>query len=236
MPSIRSKAPTCAPPARRAPSPCWPRRTKAALLHRARIATWRRSSSARRPRAPCISMPRGGESARPSPSGCDRAVNDLVVIVLDRPRHEKLIEDIRARRRAHPADLRRRSVRRHLRRRARTNVHAVMGIGGAPEGVLTAAALRCLNGGMEGRLVAAKPGPRSARSSKNARRRWASPIRTASTPSATWRRGRTSSSPPAASPTAPMLHGVRFFGHGTHQLAGHVAARTHRPLHRHCAP
>jgi len=40
----------------------------------------------------------------------------------------------------------------------RTNVHAVMGIGGAPEGVLTAAALRCLNGGMQARLVPTKEG------------------------------------------------------------------------------
>jgi len=38
-----------------------------------------------------------------------------------------------------------------------TGVHAVMGIGGAPEGVLTAAALRCLHGEMQGRLVAARP-------------------------------------------------------------------------------
>jgi fructose-1,6-bisphosphatase II len=34
-----------------------------------------------------------------------------------------------------------------------TGVHAVMGTGGAPEGVLTAAALRCLHGEMVGRLV-----------------------------------------------------------------------------------
>ncbi len=38
-----------------------------------------------------------------------------------------------------------------------TGVHAVMGTGGAPEGVLTAAALRCLNGEMQARLVVAKP-------------------------------------------------------------------------------
>src|SRR5213594_356051 len=69
-----------------------------------------------------------------------RDVEDLVVIVLDRPRHEKLI-----------ADIRKAAVR-------RTNVHAVMGIGGAPEGVLAAAALRCLNGGMLARLVPTKPG------------------------------------------------------------------------------
>src|ERR1019366_2246195 len=38
-----------------------------------------------------------------------------------------------------------------------TGVHAVMGSGGAPEGVITAAAIRCLNGYMLGRLVIDKP-------------------------------------------------------------------------------
>jgi fructose-1,6-bisphosphatase/sedoheptulose 1,7-bisphosphatase-like protein len=38
-----------------------------------------------------------------------------------------------------------------------TSVHAVMGIGGAPEGVITAAALRCLNGQILARLVLTKP-------------------------------------------------------------------------------
>src|SRR5262249_42126953 len=88
----------------------------------------------------------------------DRAVKDLVVIVLDRPRHEKLIEDIRragARiRLISDGDL---SAGISAAVRG-TNVHAVMGTGGAPEGVLTAAALRCLNGGMQGRLVPTKDG------------------------------------------------------------------------------
>jgi len=38
-----------------------------------------------------------------------------------------------------------------------TGVHMVMGTGGAPEGVLTAAALRCLNGQILARLVVSKP-------------------------------------------------------------------------------
>src|SRR5207302_272682 len=38
-----------------------------------------------------------------------------------------------------------------------SGVHAVMGTGGAPEGVLTAAAMRCLNGEILGRLVVSKP-------------------------------------------------------------------------------
>jgi fructose-1,6-bisphosphatase class II len=87
-----------------------------------------------------------------------RAISDLVVIVLDRPRHEKLIEDIRSAgariRLITDGDLSA-GISAAVRR---TNVHAVMGIGGAPEGVLTAAALRCLNGYMQARLVPTKEG------------------------------------------------------------------------------
>jgi fructose-1,6-bisphosphatase class II len=87
-----------------------------------------------------------------------RDVEDLVVIVLDRERHEKLIADIRkagARiRLIGDGDLSA-GIRAAVRR---TNVHAVLGIGGAPEGLLAAAALRCLNGGMQARLVPTKAG------------------------------------------------------------------------------
>ncbi len=83
----------------------------------------------------------------------ERDVTDLVVVVLDRPRHEKLIRDIReagARIRLIPdGDLSAGIAAAVL----GTGVHAVMGIGGAPEGVLTAAALRCLNGEIQARLV-----------------------------------------------------------------------------------
>ena len=87
----------------------------------------------------------------------DRDVDDLVVIVLDRPRHENLI-----------AEIRRAGARIRLigdgdlsagiaAAVSGTGVHAVMGIGGAPEGVLTAAAMRCLNGEIQGRLVLTRP-------------------------------------------------------------------------------
>jgi fructose-1,6-bisphosphatase class II len=96
------------------------------------------------------------ENLKTIASRLDREVSDLVVIVLDRPRHEKLIEDIRragARiKLISDGDLSA-GITAAVRR---TNVHAVMGTGGAPEGVLTAAALRCLNGSMQGRLVPAK--------------------------------------------------------------------------------
>src|SRR5947209_7003229 len=83
----------------------------------------------------------------------DRDVEDLVVIVLDRPRHEKLVNDIRASgariRLIGDGDLSAGISAAVI----GTGVHAVMGTGGAPEGVLTAAALRCLNGEILARLV-----------------------------------------------------------------------------------
>jgi len=87
----------------------------------------------------------------------ERDVEDLVVVVLDRPRHEKLISAIRdagARiKLIGDGDLSAGIAAAVI----GTGVHAVMGSGGAPEGVITAAAIRCLNGYMLGRLVINKP-------------------------------------------------------------------------------
>jgi fructose-1,6-bisphosphatase/sedoheptulose 1,7-bisphosphatase-like protein len=89
--------------------------------------------------------------------GMERHVQDLVVVVLDRPRHEKLIAEIRAAgariRLISDGDLSAGIAAAVI----GTGVHAVMGTGGAPEGVITAAAIRCLNGYMLGRLVIDKP-------------------------------------------------------------------------------
>ena len=82
----------------------------------------------------------------------NRDVEDLVVVVLDRPRHEKLISEIRA------AGARVKligdgDVIAALAAALRgTGVHAVMGIGGAPEGVLAAAALKALGGEIQARF------------------------------------------------------------------------------------
>jgi fructose-1,6-bisphosphatase class II len=90
----------------------------------------------------------------------DREVNDLVIIVLDRPRHERLIADIRkagARiRLIGDGDLSA-GISAAV---VGTGVHAVMGTGGAPEGVLTAAAMRCLNGEIQAKLVLTKEADR----------------------------------------------------------------------------
>ncbi|HEX7957861.1 MAG TPA: class II fructose-bisphosphatase, partial [Pyrinomonadaceae bacterium] len=73
-----------------------------------------------------------------------RDVEDLTVIVLDRTRHRKLIQEVRdagARiRLISDGDLSA-GISAAV---AGTNIHALMGIGGAPEGVITAAAMKCL--------------------------------------------------------------------------------------------
>jgi fructose-1,6-bisphosphatase II len=81
-----------------------------------------------------------------------RNIGDLTITILDRPRHADLIARVRA------AGARIRlisdgDVSAAIAAAVRgTGVHAVMGIGGAPEGVLAAAALRCLGGQIQGRF------------------------------------------------------------------------------------
>ena len=91
-------------------------------------------------------------------AGClGRRIEDLVVVVLDRERHQKLIADIRATgariRLIGDGDLSAGIAAAVV----GSGVHAVMGTGGAPEGVITAAAMRCLNGEIFARLVIKTP-------------------------------------------------------------------------------
>ncbi len=83
-----------------------------------------------------------------------REVTDLTIVVLDRERHGRLIGDIRkagARIRLIPDGDLAAGISVAVRG---TSVHAVMGTGGAPEGVIAAAAMRCLGGEIQGRLRA----------------------------------------------------------------------------------
>jgi fructose-1,6-bisphosphatase II len=81
-----------------------------------------------------------------------RKIGDLTVVCLDRPRHEALIDEIRSNgariKLISDGDLSAAISCAVM----GTGVHAVMGIGGAPEGVLTAAALRCLGGEIQARF------------------------------------------------------------------------------------
>ena len=80
-------------------------------------------------------------------------VEDLTVVILDRERHVDLIKEVRA------AGARIRLIEDGDVAGAistcfeETGVDVLMGIGGAPEGVIAAAAIRCVGGDMQGRLV-----------------------------------------------------------------------------------
>jgi len=83
----------------------------------------------------------------------DRTIEELVVVVMDRPRHKELIQEIRQ------AGARVRLISDGDVSAAiscafaGTNIHALMGIGAAPEGVISAAAMRCLGGHFQGQLI-----------------------------------------------------------------------------------
>ena len=83
----------------------------------------------------------------------DKDVSDLVACILNRPRHEELISVTRE------AGARIQLIQDGdvagviATAREDTGIDIYMGVGGAPEGVLAAAALRCIGGQMQGRLV-----------------------------------------------------------------------------------
>jgi fructose-1,6-bisphosphatase II len=80
-------------------------------------------------------------------------LEDLVVVILDRPRHTKLIEEVRscgARIKLIPDGDVAAAVNTGF---PGTGVDVLYGIGGAPEGVLAAVALKCLGGEIQGRLI-----------------------------------------------------------------------------------
>src|ERR1700674_5436397 len=82
----------------------------------------------------------------------ERPIDDVTVVILDRPRHKELIEEVRQ------AGARIKLISDGDVDAAiataidSTGIHVSMGTGGAPEGVLAAAALKCLGGGFMGRL------------------------------------------------------------------------------------
>jgi fructose-1,6-bisphosphatase II len=92
------------------------------------------------------------ENLRRIAEALGRRINDITIVILDRPRHESLIAEVKE------AGARIKLITDGDLSAAiscavsGTGVHAVMGIGGAPEGVLTAAALRCLGGEIQARF------------------------------------------------------------------------------------
>jgi len=108
------------------------------------------------------------ENIRAVAKALDRSVEDLVVCILERERHEDLIREVRA------AGARIRlisdgdvfgAVATAI---EGTGIHLYMGTGGAPEGVLAATAMRCLGGAFMGRFEFRSPEER-ARAEKMAK-------------------------------------------------------------------
>jgi len=94
-----------------------------------------------------------GENVRRVAKAKGVDVSDITVIVLDRPRHEQLLKELRA------AGARIRLIRDGdvaaaiETARIGTGIDILMGIGGTPEGVVTAAAMRALGGVIQGQLM-----------------------------------------------------------------------------------
>ena len=80
------------------------------------------------------------------------SVSELTVVVLDRPRHDELVRDIRE------AGARIKFITDGdvagavMAARAGTGIDLLMGIGGTPEGIIAACAMKCLGGVIQGRL------------------------------------------------------------------------------------
>ena len=151
----------------------------------------------------------------------DRQVKDLVIMVLDRPRHQELIKQIRAtgaRIRLIPDGDLSAGIAAAVRG---AGVDAVMGIGGAPEGVLTAAAMRCLSGEMVARLVVNTP--ELERRVEEMGIRDAKRVYTARDLAP----GNQIIFAACGVTEGALLHGVRFFGDGcrTHSLAMTYSSR-----------
>ena len=107
-----------------------------------------------------------GENVRRVAKAKGVDVSDITVIVLDRPRHNELLKELRA------AGARIRLIRDGdvaaaiETARPDTGIDILMGIGGTPEGVVTAAAMRALGGVIQGQLHPRSDGERE--SAKNA--------------------------------------------------------------------
>jgi fructose-1,6-bisphosphatase II len=144
-----------------------------------------------------------------------RRINDITVVILERPRHEQLIGDVRE------AGARIKLIGDGDLSAAiscavsGTGVHAVMGIGGAPEGVLSAAALRCLGGEIQARFRyrSDEERARGARMGHGDEDRVYTTEELASGESLVFAATGVTS--------GDLLHGVRFFGGGarTHSLS-----------------
>jgi len=152
-----------------------------------------------------------------------RHVEDITVVILERERHKKLIEDVRQ------AGARIRLITDGDLSAAisaavsGTGIHCVLGSGGAPEGVLTAAALRCLGGQILGQFI-----PRNAAERERCKEMGIDPDKVYDTDELA--SGEMLMFAATGVTDGALLRGVRFFGGGarTHSLVMGLESRTIR--------
>lgn len=93
-----------------------------------------------------------GDNVRNVATALDKDVEDLTVVVLDRPRHDQLVSEIRE------AGARIRFISDGdvagaiMAARPTSGIDMLMGIGGTPEGIIAACAMKCMGGAIQGRL------------------------------------------------------------------------------------
>ena len=154
----------------------------------------------------------------------DRKINDLTVVALDRPRHRKIIEEVRAA----VARIRLISdgdvdpiINAGI---EGTGIHMYIGRGGAPEGVLAATGLKCLGGDMQARLV-----PENDEQIERCHKMGIADTRQVLTID-DMVKGDDCMFTATGITNCDMLHGVRYFGNGcrTHTISMRYATGTVR--------
>jgi fructose-1,6-bisphosphatase II len=140
----------------------------------------------------------------------DYHIEDITVVILDRPRHDDLVKRVRkvgARIQLIPDGDVSAAIATAL---PDTGVDVLMGIGGAPEGVIAAAALRCVGGGMQARLV-----PRNKEEERRAKKMGIKDINRIFREDEL-AKGNNIMFAATGVTDGDMLKGVRFFGGGAH--------------------
>ena len=118
----------------------------------ARCSTWRSSPPGPRPPTSSTSGCRSPENIRRVAKAKGISVHDVTVVLLDRPRHAQLVEEIRA------TGARIKFITDGdvagaiMAARPDTGVDLLLGVGGTPEGIIAACAMKCIGGVIQGRL------------------------------------------------------------------------------------
>ena len=228
--STRSRARTSSPTARRARSRSSPRPRRAACVHAPGHVPREAVRRAGRGRARSTSAAARPRTSAGSPRRSAGGVGDITVVILERPRHDDAHRRGPRGRRPDQAHQRRRPVGRDQLRGLRAPASTRSWASAArPEGVITAAALRCLGGEIQARFRYRSDEERARGAADGPRRRGPR-----STRPRTSRSGESLVFAATGVTAGDLLQGVRFFGGGarTHSLVDGLPDQA-GPVRRH---